>query len=75
MPLPFGSITGVSGILDRPPQCASAHKADDDDWIWLRVLAALIARDLHLRWSLQNSEGAGKTGCLLHPRSRVRFCA
>ena len=21
------------------------------------------------------SEGAGKTGCLLHPRSRVRFCA
>src|SRR4051812_31240162 len=26
-----------------------------------------------LRLSLQNLEGAGKTGCLLHPRSRVRF--
>src|SRR3954463_5610245 len=39
----------------------------------LRDLAALIARGLHLRWSLQNLEGAGKTGCLLHPRSRVRF--
>jgi hypothetical protein len=24
------SIIGVSGILDRPPQCAIAHKADDD---------------------------------------------
>jgi hypothetical protein len=25
------SITAVSGILDRPPQCAIAHKADDDN--------------------------------------------
>src|SRR3954469_14524998 len=41
--------------------------------IRLRDLAALIARDLHLRLSLQNLEGARKTGCLLHPRSRVRF--
>ena len=23
-------IVGVYGILDRPPQCAIAHKADDD---------------------------------------------
>ena len=23
-------ITDASGVLDRPPQCASAHKADDD---------------------------------------------
>src|SRR3954464_14346698 len=41
--------------------------------IRLRDLAALIAPDLHLRLSLQSLEGAGKTGCLLHPRSRVRF--
>jgi hypothetical protein len=27
------SITGVSGILDRPPECAIAHKADDDDGV------------------------------------------
>ena len=39
----------------------------------LRVLAAHSARGLHLRCPLQ-SEGAGKTGCALHPRSRVR-CA
>src|SRR6187402_2433634 len=24
-------------------------------------------------FALEKSEGAGKTGCLLHPRSRVRF--
>ena len=41
--------------------------------IRLRDLAAHCARGLHLRLSLQNLEGAGKTGCLLHPRSRVRF--
>src|SRR5256885_10524522 len=29
-PRPIDSITAVSGILDRPPQCAIAHKADDD---------------------------------------------
>ena len=29
-PRPIGSIINVSGILDRPPQCAIAHKADDD---------------------------------------------
>jgi len=27
----IGSITAASGILDRPPRCAIAHKADDDD--------------------------------------------
>jgi hypothetical protein len=30
-PRPIGLITAVSGILDHPPQCASAHKADDDN--------------------------------------------
>src|SRR5438093_13034952 len=38
-----------------------------------RDLAALIARGLHLSLALFDIEGAGKTGCLLHPRSRVRF--
>src|SRR6186997_3133855 len=41
--------------------------------IWLRDLAACFARGLHFRLPSENSEGAGKTGCLLHPRSRVRF--
>ena len=29
-PRPIDLIAGVSGILDHPPQCAIAHKADDD---------------------------------------------
>jgi hypothetical protein len=41
--------------------------------IWFRDLAALIARGLHLRLPPIQSEGAGKTGSLLPPRSRVRF--
>src|SRR5258705_6538437 len=39
----------------------------------IRDLAAHCARGLHLRLALVEIEGAGKTGCLLHPRSRVRF--
>jgi hypothetical protein len=42
-------------------------------WIQFRDLAALIARRLLENFPPSCSEGAGKTGCLLHPRSRVRF--
>src|SRR5436309_13943903 len=42
-------------------------------WIRLRILAALVARGLLDNFPPSYSEGAGKTGCLLHPRSRVRF--
>src|SRR6185369_2362115 len=42
-------------------------------WIQFSLLAAHCARGLHLRSALFEIEGAGKTGCLLHPRSRVRF--
>src|SRR5437899_4613022 len=42
-------------------------------WMQFRLLAALVARGLHLRLPSPKVEGAGKTGCLLHPRSRVRF--
>ena len=41
--------------------------------IHVRVLATPCARGLHLLLPSSKSEGAGKTGCLLHPRSRVRF--
>ena len=58
----------------------SAHEVTMDcfaalamTWIWFRILAALIARGLLLYVPSFKSEGAGKTGCLLHPRSRVRF--
>jgi hypothetical protein len=60
------SITGASGILGHPPArvttteygvAISRHKLPE-------VCISLPSSD---------SEGAWKTGCLLHPRSRVRF--
>ena len=42
--------------------------------VWLRVLAARMRPSFASSWCpLRSVEGAGKTGCLLHPRSRVRF--
>jgi hypothetical protein len=41
-------------------------------WIVSRSRGALRPR-LASSLPSSNSEGAGKTGCLLHPRSRVRF--
>ena len=40
----------------------------------VRVLATHCARALHFFSALSKTEGAGKTGCALHPRSRVQ-CA
>ena len=60
----------LSGILDRPPQCAIAHKADDDGRTHLHLPAARFARALPTVSPKQ--EGAGNAGCLLHPRSRVQ---
>ena len=40
----------------------------------LRVLAALIARGFPEDIRPLKTEGAGKTGCALHPRSRVQSC-
>jgi hypothetical protein len=42
-------------------------------WIWPRDLAALIARGLPETSHPRKQEGAGKTGCMLHPRSRVQL--
>src|SRR6202795_4396134 len=39
----------------------------------VRVLAARCARSFAGNLALK-AEGAGKTGCALHPRSRVRLC-
>src|SRR5438132_7119215 len=123
-PRPLGSIIAASGILDRPPQCAIAHKAGDDSWAchcerseaihraaqgtngllrgachrariratrWLAMTAVTDAnstvttadmisrsRDMNCprfasSFALIEKEGAGKTGCALHPRSRVQL--
>src|SRR4051794_7180109 len=39
-------IANVSGILDRPPQCAIAHKAGDDGRTRSRMTATLSKADL-----------------------------
>jgi hypothetical protein len=56
--------SGIDGLL----RCAR-----NDEWIQVRDLATSFARGLHLHLPSSISEGTGKTGCLLHPRSRVRF--
>ena len=71
-----------SGILDRPV------KPDDDEWIYVLVLAtafrpsfsnsfAPLKERAHAtlkRGRMRPSrEGAGKTGCSPHPRSRVQW--
>ena len=63
----LGSITAVSGILDHPPRArvmTTEYDSRSRGMICPRFASSLPS---------SNSEGAGKTGCLLHPRSRVRF--
>jgi hypothetical protein len=64
-PRPADSNTAISGILDRPPSrtmttgCAATFSRHE-----LPEACRIISCP-------HQSEGAGKTGCLLHPRSRV----
>ena len=61
----LGSITGVSGILDRPPSRTMTTE---------RVFAISrhgFARAFPISLPLFKTEGAGNAGCALHPRSRV----
>ena len=62
----IGSITAASGILDHPP--ARVMTAEYEVAISRRHTSEVCYQLPALQ-----SEGAGKTGCLLHPRSRVRF--
>ena len=48
-----------------------AHRSDGL-WAYFRDLAARFARGLPLNLLALQSEGTGKTGCALHPRSRVQ---
>jgi hypothetical protein len=76
-PRPIDSITTASGILDRPPQCAIAHKADDDSGdLVCEHNSAFPRRDapeVCMNLVPPKTEGAGKTGCALHPRSRAQI--
>ena len=62
----LGSITAVSGILDRPPSRTMTVEYE-------AAISRRWSPEVCISFALSIIEGAGKTGCLLHPRSRVRF--
>ena len=62
----LGSIIAVSGILGHPPARVTTTEYDF-------AISRRITSEVCWRTPALQSEGAGKTGCLLHPRSRVRF--
>src|SRR6185437_8533904 len=62
----------IRGGVRVVPGCRCAHPGYDLNTT-SHSRDALRPRFLHLLSALFKTEGAGKTGCLLHPRSRVRF--
>ena len=54
----------------HPPRTARTMTAECE-----ATFSRRIASELCYQIASLQIEGAGKTGCLLHPRSRVRFCA
>src|SRR6185369_8722766 len=62
----------IRGGVRVVPGCRCAHPGYDLNTT-SHSRDALRPRFLHLLSALFEIEGAGKTGCLLHPRSRVRF--
>jgi hypothetical protein len=66
-PRPIDSITAVSGILGRPVRTSSRAMTTE-------YAFAISRRDApEAGPKLSPKEGAGKTGCALHPRSRVQW--
>src|SRR5204863_6490766 len=59
-------------VLEWSPDVASLIRATAPDTI-SRSRGADRPRFASFVWPSLKTEGAGKTGCLLHPRSRVRF--
>jgi hypothetical protein len=69
-PRPLDSIAGVSGILDRPPSRAMTAGVQFSNS--KKHPAARIAPGVLHEPCPSRNEGAGNTGCTLHPRSRVQ---
>ncbi len=67
--------TGSSAELSSGGRSADTLADDDRREAHLRDLAARCARSFAVRSALERTEGAGKTGCALHPRSRVQNSA
>jgi hypothetical protein len=62
----LGSIIDVSGLLDHPPARVMTTECEF-------AISRHELPEAASSFALQKFEGTGKTGCLLHPRSRVRF--
>src|ERR1700743_3475802 len=81
IPERFDSMMGALEYWVRPVE------PGDDDWICVRILATRSARGLPVTFAQKkrahailkrgrgrsSKEDAGKTGCALHPRSRVQY--
>jgi hypothetical protein len=65
--------TLLASRRDHRSACQIDFTFSNSNGVCVRDLAARCTRGLHLRLPSSLLEGAGKTGCLLHPRSRVRF--
>ncbi len=66
-PRRIGSITAASGILGHPPsRVTTSEYASAFSRHVLPEVCIFVG-------PLRESEGAGKTGCTLHPRSRVQL--
>ena len=64
----FGSITGVSGILDRPPSRAMTTE-------YAPAFSRQEMPEVFISFrTSKKSEGAGNAGCALHPRSHAQVC-
>jgi hypothetical protein len=64
----FKQLSAVIVRLDRPPQCAMAHKAGDDDRGDVSPRSRGMMRPrLCVNFGALDEEGAGKAGCRLHP--------
>src|SRR2546428_10472670 len=62
----LGSIVDVSGILDHPPSRVMTTE-------YHFAFSRRVTPEVCIFVCPPRNRGRGKTGCLLHPRSRVRF--
>src|SRR5882757_10109036 len=71
MTMPDGWSEAIPINTTRAPMGIASLHPSYESRIRRRDLAARCARSFAFRLPSQKSEGAGKTGCALHPRSRV----
>ena len=65
-PRRIGSMTAASGILGHPPSRVTTSE-------YASAFSRHVLSEVCISLALTKSEGAGKTECMLHPRSRVHL--